>query len=81
MSDEHRPPRWGGNYLALHLALFLILIPLLTLIDFLVGDAWWVHWALLGWGAAVLTHAFFVFGTHRGGDHAEVAEGEQGRSA
>ena len=61
--------------LAAHLLLFLITLPVLVIVDALVGDRWWAHWALLGWGAAVLVHAFFVFGSHRG-DH-DLADDQQ----
>ena len=79
MSEKRRPALLRGNYLAAHLWLFTIVLPVLGVIDAIVGEEWWAHWALLGWGAVVLVHAFFVFGSHRG-DHAELAD-EQQRAA
>ena len=61
--------------LAVHFWLFLTTVPVLVVVDALVGDRWWAHWALLGWGAVVLVHAFFVFGSHRS-DH-ELADDQQ----
>ncbi len=80
MSETRRPARWCGNCLSVHFWLFAAVLPMLAFIDLLIGDSWWVHWALLGWGAAVLIHAFFVYGSHRG-DRSEMADGDQQRAA
>ncbi len=80
MSDKRRPALGRGSYFVVHFWFFAIVLPVLAVADLLVGDAWWVHWALLGWGAAVLIHAFFVFGSHRG-DAPEIVDGDQQRAA
>ncbi len=46
----------------IHLATYTAVMALLFLIDFLTGGGWWFYWPLLGWGIAVVAHAFTVFG-------------------
>ena len=50
---------WG------HLAAYLVIIPVLLLIDiFAEGnpDNWWVQWPALGWGVFILLHGAKVYG-------------------
>lgn len=47
-----------GVYLAVNLGLFLI--------NYLTSRGnWWFYWPLIGWGIAVVIHAFTVFGVER----------------
>ena len=50
-----------------HLASFAGVIGLLFVIDVLTGSGWWFYWPMLGWGIAVVVHAFQVFGGRRFG--------------
>ena len=46
----------------IHLAIFILVIAILAIVDFSVGEGWWVQWVILGWGAGVLCHAILIFG-------------------
>lgn len=46
----------------IHLFTYIGVITLLFIIDFLTPGGWWFYWPLLGWGIAVVAHAFTVFG-------------------
>lgn len=48
--------------LYIHLFVYALVIALLSLLNVLYGDGWWVQWVLLGWGIGVLAHAFAVIG-------------------
>ena len=80
MTEKRGPALWRGYHFVAHFWLFAIVLPVLAIVDLLIGDAWWVHWALFGWGAAVLVHAFFVFGSHRA-EVSDLADGDQQRAA
>ena len=45
-----------------HLAVFVLVIAVLFVANATMGSRWWVQWPFLGWGIAVLGHAFAVFG-------------------
>lgn len=46
----------------IHLAIFVAVMVLLFVIDYMVGRNWWFYWVLFGWGIGVVAHAFAVFG-------------------
>lgn len=50
----------------IHAAIFVLVMALLFIVNATSSGAWWVQWVLLGWGAGVLAHAWFVFGQDGG---------------
>ncbi len=45
-----------------HLSVYVAVIALLAAIDLLYSPGTiWFHWPMLGWGSAVVIHAFVVF--------------------
>jgi hypothetical protein len=46
----------------IHLLVYALVNALLVAVNVASGDAWWVQWPILGWGAGVLAHALMVFG-------------------
>ena len=65
-----------------HAATYGIVISFLFVLDLLTGSGWWFFWPALGWGVAVLIHAFQVFGGNRFGPDREARRMSQllGRS-
>jgi fatty acid desaturase len=66
LSNEQKYKAAKAHVLALqgfyiHLLVFSGVMSGLAVLDYSKGDTWWVQWPLLGWGLAVLAHAFFVF--------------------
>jgi hypothetical protein len=50
----------------IHLGVYLLVNLLLFLINMLSSpDDLWFYWVLLGWGVAIVAHAFSVFGFGR----------------
>jgi 2TM domain len=45
-----------------HLGIYVAVIALLAVIDFMTGEGWWVQWPLFGWGIGVFFHGIGVFG-------------------
>lgn len=46
-----------------HLAVFVLVIALLTGVNIYTGDQWWVQWVVLGWGIGVAAHGLALFAT------------------
>ena len=46
----------------IHFAVFVVVMVLLLIINWLASPFWWVQWPFLGWGLGVLLHAWAVFG-------------------
>jgi hypothetical protein len=46
----------------IHALVFVLTLPVLAVINFLVGAPYWVVWVLLGWGIGLAAHWFFVLG-------------------
>ncbi len=44
-----------------HFLIFVGAIAVLAGINAATGDAFWVHWVLIGWGLGVAYHAYLVF--------------------
>lgn len=45
-----------------HLFVFIGVNMLLAVINYMTSpEYWWAKWPLMGWGFAVIVHAFFVF--------------------
>jgi len=44
-----------------HFIAFVAVVAVLVGVNLATGDAFWVHWVLLGWGLGVGAHAFVVF--------------------
>lgn len=47
----------------IHLAVFALVIALLTGVNVYTGDQWWVQWVVLGWGIGVAAHGIALFAT------------------
>jgi hypothetical protein len=45
----------------IHLAVFALVIALLTGVNVYTGDQWWVQWVVLGWGIGVTAHGIALF--------------------
>jgi hypothetical protein len=45
----------------IHLAVFALVIALLTGVNVYTGDQWWVQWVVLGWGIGVAAHGIALF--------------------
>jgi len=45
----------------IHLLVYVGVISMLVVIDFLDGENWWFYWPLFGWGIAVAIHGAVVF--------------------
>lgn len=52
-----------------HLTAFVVVMVILFAVNLFLSKSWWVEWPLLGWGVAVLTHAFMVFAQPRNPMH------------
>lgn len=46
----------------IHLVVFVLVMVLLLIVNWATSPIWWVQWPFLGWGIAVLLHAWAVFG-------------------
>lgn len=46
----------------IHFAAFVLVMPLLLIINVVASPGWWVQWPFLGWGIGVAVHALAVFG-------------------
>jgi len=46
----------------IHLVVFVLVLALLTVIDYVTGSPWWVQWVFFGWGVGVVGHAVGVYG-------------------
>jgi hypothetical protein len=46
----------------IHLIIFVLVLALLTVINYATGSPWWVQWVFLGWGVGVVGHAIGVYG-------------------
>lgn len=46
-----------------HLLAYVLVLALLTAVNFYTGDEWWVQWVFLGWGTGVVAHALALFAT------------------
>lgn len=57
---KERVEAMTGFYI--HLLVYVLVMALLTLVNVVTADEWWVQWPLLGWGVGVLAHALIVFG-------------------
>ncbi len=44
-----------------HFMVFVAVIGVLVAINLATGDAFWVHWVILGWGIGIGLHAYIVF--------------------
>jgi hypothetical protein len=50
----------------IHLGVYLLVNLLLFLLNIIVmPDDLWFYWVILGWGIAIVAHAFSVFGAER----------------
>lgn len=45
-----------------HLAIYVVVMAVLFIVDFMNGGNWWVHWPVLGWGIGVAIHAVSMYG-------------------
>jgi hypothetical protein len=45
----------------IHAIVFVIVIALLAVIDWLTAEPYWVQWVFLGWGIGLAAHAWAVF--------------------
>lgn len=52
--------------LYVHMAVFAVVMAILTVINVFASSVWWVQWPLLGWGAGVLLHLALVRGNTGG---------------
>ena len=46
----------------IHLVVYVIVMALLVIINFVFSKTWWVQWPFFGWGIGILAHALAVFG-------------------
>jgi len=44
------------------LVLYIVVMAVLFFVDYSDRGTWWVYWPAMGWGIAVVLHAFRVFG-------------------
>lgn len=44
------------------LAAYVVVMIVLFIVDYSDRGNWWVYWPAMGWGIAVVLHAFRVFG-------------------
>jgi len=44
------------------LAIYVVVMIVLFIVDYSDRGNWWVYWPAMGWGIAVVLHAFRVFG-------------------
>lgn len=49
------------NGLYNHFMVFVAVIGVLVAINLALGDAFWVHWVIIGWGLGIALHAYLVF--------------------
>jgi cyanate permease len=49
------------NGLYNHFIVFACVLGVLAAINVALGDRFWVHWVLLGWGLGIGLHAYLVF--------------------
>jgi hypothetical protein len=45
----------------IHLTVFIAVMSGLVAVDYANGASWWVQWPFIGWGIALLAHAYLVF--------------------
>jgi hypothetical protein len=48
-----------------HVSVYLVVMTLLFIINYITAGVWWFYWPLLGWGIGVALHALGVFGLDR----------------
>jgi len=48
------------------LAIYVVVMIVLFIVDYSDRGNWWVYWPAMGWGIAVVLHAFRVFGPGAG---------------
>jgi hypothetical protein len=46
----------------IHLLIFVLVMALLLVINWVGGERWWVQWVFFGWGIGVVGHAIGVYG-------------------
>lgn len=68
MSEEERYERARKRVRELrrfytHAATYVLVMIVLVFVDYSDRGNWWVYWPALGWGIAVVMHAFETFGT------------------
>jgi hypothetical protein len=49
-------PRQSRRGLRIHAICFLIVLPLLVVLNLWIGHPWWVQWVVLGWGVGLVSH-------------------------
>lgn len=43
----------------IHALSFVVVLPLLAILNFWTGPPWWVQWVVLGWGVGLFSHWLF----------------------
>jgi hypothetical protein len=56
---RHKVAALKGLYI--HASIYVVVILGLVLINWLIGDDWWVQWVVIGWGIGVASHAVAVY--------------------
>jgi 2TM domain len=46
----------------IHAIAFVPVIAVLFIVNLLTAPPYWIHWVVLGWGAGLFCHWFFVLG-------------------
>lgn len=46
-----------------HLVIYVVVMVILFIVDLQDRGNWWFYWPLMGWGIAVISHAFKALGT------------------
>ena len=46
-----------------HLVIYVVVMVILFIVDLQDHGNWWFYWPLMGWGIAVVIHAFNTFTT------------------
>jgi hypothetical protein len=59
LMESERDKSINGFYT--HFVIFLAVIAGLAIVNLVSGEAFWIQWVVLGWGAGVALHAFLVF--------------------
>jgi hypothetical protein len=59
MMESDRDRAINGVYK--HFMIFAAVIAVLAIVNIAMGDKFWLHWVVLGWGLGLGLHAFIVF--------------------